>query len=80
MNKYLIGYIEDNDLGVYNKEIIVEAETFTECSKQYIKKYPTLHAVKQLFGEIEERWLKYYTHESQDTLRRSQLDLEKLIK
>lgn len=70
---YLISYIEDNDLGVYVKEILVESSSFQDCFQEQIKKYPTIHSIKQIFSELEERWKNYYTHESQDLLQRSRI-------
>ncbi|MEK1828956.1 hypothetical protein AAAC51_07355 [Priestia megaterium] len=72
-NKYLISYIEDNDLGVYVKEILVESNSFQECFQEQIKDHPTIYSIKQLFGELEARWKNYYTHESQDLLQRSKV-------
>ncbi|UOE58044.1 hypothetical protein [Cytobacillus oceanisediminis] len=79
MKTFLISYIEDNHLGVYPKEILVEAPNFVTCFREYIVKYPTMYGIKEMFGEIEERWKNYYTHESQDLLRESQLKTGKDI-
>lgn len=73
---YLISYIEDNDLGVYSKEILVESINFVTAFRENIQKYPTLFGIKEQFGEIEERWKNYYTHESQDQLQRSKRGME----
>lgn len=76
---YLISYIEDNDLGVYVKEILVESSSFQECFQEQIKKYPTIYSIKQIFGELEERWKNYYTHESQDLLQRSKIKTQSVF-
>lgn len=72
---YLISYIEDNDLGVYSKEILVEANGFIDCVRTYSKEYPTIFGAKEMFGEIEERWRHYYTHEAQDQLQRAKREM-----
>lgn len=84
MENFLLSYIEDNELGVYPKEILVEVSTkysgFHHAYETYKSVYPTMFGLKQVFGKIEDRWRKYYTHESQDQLRRAQLDMEKNLK
>lgn len=79
MKKFLISYIEDNNLGVYPKEILISSENFISACKETLQKYPTVYAIKQMFGEIEEQWENYYSHESQDHLRRGQLEMEKSL-
>ncbi|MDI3090179.1 hypothetical protein QJ133_03195 [Priestia megaterium] len=73
MQTFLISFVEDNELGIYNKDIFVEGTDISVCFQESIKKYPTLYGIREIFGEIEERWKSYYTHETQDQLRRSEL-------
>ncbi|MGG0248729.1 hypothetical protein ABEY24_10165 [Peribacillus frigoritolerans] len=74
--QYLLSYIEDNDLGVYSKQILVQGNSFPSAYNEYIKKYPTMFGLVEMFGKIEPKWVDYYSHESQDLLRRSQLQTE----
>lgn len=80
MKNFLITYIEDNEeLGVYDKEIIVEETNMITCFKKYIMKYPTLYGIKMISDTIDPQWKDYYSHESQDQLRKSQLELQEKI-
>lgn len=71
MAEFIIGYVEDNKLGVYHKQILVEARSFFECIENCKKEYPTVFSVEQVQGVLEQRWRDYFTHESQDQLQRS---------
>ncbi|WP_273854031.1 hypothetical protein [Guptibacillus spartinae] len=71
MKKFIIGYIEDNHLGVYPKEIIYKASSFKTCAIETIKEFPTVYSIQEVFGELEDKWVKYYTHEAQDQLQES---------
>lgn len=73
---YLISYIEDNDLGVYPKQILVEADGFIDCVRAYSKEYPTIYGAKEVFGSIQDEWRQYYSHASQDELQKSKRDME----
>ncbi|PGB04433.1 hypothetical protein [Bacillus toyonensis] len=77
MAVFLITYIEDNDLGVYTKEILVEADHFESCFHTYYAKYPTMQGIKQMHGKIEKKWRNYYSHESQDEIQRSNREMLK---
>lgn len=74
--QYLLSFIEDNHLGVYSKQILVQGKSFSSTYDEYIKKYPTMFGLVEMFGKIDPKWVDYYTHESQDLLRRSQLQTE----
>ncbi|MFE4029110.1 hypothetical protein ACFX4N_23435 [Priestia sp. YIM B13551] len=67
-------------MGIYNKDIFVEGTDINACFQESIKKYPTLYGIREIFGEVEDRWKRYYTHETQDDLRRSELGHIKRIK
>lgn len=73
IKKYIISFVEDNDLGIYTKEIIVEANSILQCVQVYSTEYPTLYGAKEVFGPILDDWKNYYTHQFQDALQKSKL-------
>lgn len=72
----MISYLEDNELGIYKKEILVEANSFLECVHEYTEKFPTLFGAKEIFGPICEDWRNFYTHESQDAIQRAKKEMK----
>ncbi|AWD68667.1 hypothetical protein C2I28_26940 (plasmid) [Priestia megaterium] len=60
-------------MGIYNKDIFVQGTDINTCFQESVKKYSTLYGIREIFGEVEKRWEIYYTHETQDDLRRSEL-------
>ena len=75
---YLASFIEDNDLGVYPKDLLVKSTNFKQCFDEMYNKYPTLFGLKEIHGRIDENYKFYYSHEGQDQLRTSQLELRNI--
>lgn len=70
MVKFIISYIEDNELGVYRKRILVESNSIFSCMEECKIKYPTVYEILQVTGLTEEQE-KHFTHEAQDQIQRS---------
>ncbi|QST02443.1 hypothetical protein IMZ31_23630 (plasmid) [Pontibacillus sp. ALD_SL1] len=70
MNQFIVSYIEDNELGVYKKEILMEYPTIYDCVEDCKTNYPTLLGVMQVQGLTKEQEY-YYSHEAQDAIRAS---------
>ncbi len=51
MKKFIISYINDNEIGVHKKEILVVGEDFQLCYEEHIQKYPTMVGIVQQFDE-----------------------------
>lgn len=78
MADFMIRYIEDNQYGVFQKQIIVESENFVACVREYTQKYPTLNKVEQLWG-IKQSDRDYFSHKTQDLLQASQQEMGRSI-
>lgn len=51
MKEFIISCIEENEIGVHKKEILVVGEDFQSCYEEHIKKYPTMVGIVQQFDE-----------------------------
>jgi hypothetical protein len=71
LKQYIISYIEDNTLGVYEKEILVEEKSLWHCVDAFGEMYPTLTGVREVKHPLSQEWVFYYSHEAQDQLQRS---------
>lgn len=74
MDKWLISFIEDNELGVYEKRIWIEATDFFSAAKYCEAYYPTVYELFKA-GYLTEDELNYFTHEAQDQIQRSYRDM-----
>ena len=78
MKYFLISYIEDNEeLGVYEKEIIVEGHNMITCFKEFIMIYPTMYGIKMLPDPVDPALINYHSHNMQDKLRRQHLEKQR---
>lgn len=75
MHNYIISYIEDNDLGVYAKEILTKAESFRKCVEIANELYPTVYGIMQVHKDLDENWEFFYSHEGQDQIQKSRREM-----
>ena len=69
MKEFIISYIEDNEIGVHKKEILVVGEEFQSCYEENIQRYPTIVGIVQQFDE---------EHETINFLRPNNIQIEKV--
>jgi len=69
MKEFIISYIEDNEIGLHKKEILVVSEDFQSCFAEHIKKYPTMVGIVQQFDE---------EHETMNFLHPNNIQIEKV--
>jgi hypothetical protein len=77
MKDFIMTYLEDNELGVNKKEILVAGKDFRTCYEEHIQKYPTIIGLVQQTGGIPEGLRNNHSQESQGLIRHSQMQLEK---
>lgn len=66
--KYIVSYIEDNELGVYSKRILEQCEDFFACVDLCKEKYPTVFNIGQA-KKMSKEEADYFTHEMQDAIQ-----------
>ncbi|WP_413298847.1 hypothetical protein AA0X95_14190 [Bacillus sp. 1P10SD] len=68
MKEFIISFIEDNEIGVHKKEILVVGKDFQSCYEEHINKYPTMVGIVQQFNN---------EHEIINFLRSNNIQIEK---
>jgi hypothetical protein len=69
MQEFIISYIEENEIGVHNREILVVGNNFQSCYEENIQRYPTIVGIVQQFDE---------DHETLNFLHHNNIQIEKV--